>query len=59
MDRKLRSKDGKKIYAHRKAIVELVFRQTKEARSLWRFLLRGLEKVNGEWSLMCTSHKLL
>ena len=24
-----------------------------------QFLLRGLEKVNGEWSLICTGHNLL
>jgi transposase len=59
MDRRLRSKAGKEIYAQRKAIVEPVFGQTKEARGLRRFLLRGLEKVNGEWSLMCTGHNLL
>jgi hypothetical protein len=29
-------------------IVEPVFGQTKEARGLRRFLLRGLEKVNSE-----------
>jgi hypothetical protein len=39
--------------------VEPVFGQTKEARGLRRFLLRGLEKVNGEWSLMCIGHNLL
>ena len=59
MDRKLRSKGGKEIYSQRKAIVEPVFGQTKEARGLRRFLLRGLEKVNGEWSLWCTGHNLL
>ena len=34
-------------------------RRGKEARGLRRFLLRGLEKVNGEWSLMCIGHNLL
>ncbi|MCT0249542.1 IS1182 family transposase [Synechococcus sp. CS-205] len=59
MARKLRSKNGRKVYARRKAIVEPVFGQTKENRGLRRFLLRGLEKVNGEWSLMGTGHNLL
>jgi hypothetical protein len=54
MARKLRSKNGREVYAKRKAIVEPVFGQTKENRGLRRFLLRGLEKVNGEWSLMST-----
>jgi transposase/transposase InsO family protein len=59
MARKLRSKNGREVYARRKAIVEPVFGQTKENRGLRRFLLRGLEKVNGEWSLMSTGHNLL
>ena len=33
--------------------------QIKACRGLRRFLLRGLEKVNSEWSLMCTGHNLL
>ena len=33
--------------------------QIKEARVLRRFLLRGLEKVNGEWALIATTHNLL
>ena len=59
MDRKLRSKAGQAIYALRKTIVEPVFGQIKWARGLDRFRLRGLEKVNGEWALMATTHNLL
>jgi hypothetical protein len=59
MARKLRLKKGAKIYAQRKAIVEPVNGQIKEARGLRRFLLRGLEKVNGEWHLIAASHNLL
>ena len=59
MDRKLRSRAGQAVYALRKTIVEPVFGQTKGARRLDRFLLRGLEKVNGEWALMATTHNLL
>jgi transposase len=58
MARKLREKKGKEIYAKRKTIVEPVFGQTKEGRGLRRFLLRGLEKVNGEWLLWGTTHNL-
>jgi hypothetical protein len=43
MARKLRSKKGARIYAQRKAIVEPVNGQIKEARGLRRFPLRGLE----------------
>ena len=59
MARKLRSKKGSTIYAQRKAIVEPVNGQIKEARSLRRFLLRGIEKVNGEWHLIAATHNLL
>jgi len=59
MDRKLRSVAGQAIYALRKTIVEPVFGQIKGARRLDRFGLRGLEKVNGEWALMATTHNLL
>lgn len=59
MDRKLRSKAGQAIYALRKTVVEPVFGQIKGSRRLDRFRLRGLEKVNGEWALMTTTHNLL
>ena len=59
MDRKLRSKAGQAIYALRKTIVEPVFGQIKGARGLDRFLLRGLEKVDGEWTLMAITHNIL
>ena len=39
--------------------VEPVFGQIKEGRGFRQFLLRGLEKVNREWSLICTGHNLL
>jgi hypothetical protein len=51
MGRKLRKKKEKEIYAKRKAIMEPVFRQTKEARGLRRFLLCGLAMVNREWTI--------
>jgi hypothetical protein len=59
MDRKLRSVALQAIYALRKTIVEPVFGQIKGARGLDPFRLRGLEKVNGEWALMATTHNLL
>ena len=59
MARKLRSQKGSAIYAQHKAIVEPVNGQIKEARSLRRFLLRSLEKVDGEWHLIAATHNLL
>ena len=52
-------KAGAAVYAARKAIVEPVFGQIKQARGFRQFLLRGLEKVQGEWSLVCTTHNIL
>ena len=59
MLRKLATKAGRAIYALRKKIVEPVFGQIKEARGMRRFLLRGILKVRGEWSLMTLGHNLL
>ena len=59
MARKLRSKAGSRIYAQRKAIVEPVNGQIKEARGLRRCLMRGLEKVDAEWHLIAATHNLL
>ena len=43
----------------RKAVVEPVFGQIKEARGFRRFLLRGLAKVQAEWQIICATHNLL
>jgi transposase len=59
MAAKVRTPAGKALYARRKAIVEPVFGQIKEARGFRRFLLRGLEKLRGEWRLVCLTHNLL
>jgi len=59
MRRKLKTKAGKAVYAARKAIVEPVFGQIKQARGFRQFLLRGLEKVRGEWALVCLTHNIL
>jgi transposase len=56
---KLQAPPGRASYARRKAIVEPVFGQMKEGRGFRRFLLRGLEKVRGEWTLACLCHNLL
>jgi transposase len=58
MRRKLATASGKVLYAARKRIVEPVFGQTKGARGIRGFLLRGLEKVAAEWQLICLTHNL-
>jgi transposase/IS5 family transposase len=58
MARKLTTKQGRAEYRRRKAIVEPVFGQTKEARGFRRFRLRGRVKVTAEWHLVCAVHNL-
>lgn len=46
-------------YRLRKQVVEPVFGQIKQAIGFRQFLLRGLARVQAEWSLVCTAHNLL
>src|SRR6266849_9180995 len=59
MAAKVRTPDGKALYARRKVIVEPVFGQSKDVRGFRRFLLRGLQKIRGEWCLVCLTHNVL
>jgi transposase len=59
MQAKLKTAAGRAVYARRKAIVEPVFGQIKEARGFRRFLLRGLAQIRGEGRLVCLTHNLL
>ena len=59
MARKLHTKAGAAVYAARKAMVEPVIGQIKHVRGFRQFFLRGFEKVQGEWSLVCTTHNIL
>jgi len=59
MARKLRTVKGRCTYAKRKEIAEPAIGQIKEARGFRQFLLRGLEKVDAEWSIICLTHNLL
>jgi len=59
MMRKLQTKAGRAVYAARKCVVEPVFGQIKQARGIRQFLLRGIQKVQGEWALVCLTHNIL
>jgi transposase len=59
MDRKLKKPVIRFIYGFRKWIIEPVFAQMKHCRGLTGFLLRGLEKVQGEFSIWCIAHNIL
>ena len=59
MARKLRTRKGRETYSKRKSIVEPVFGQIKRARGFVQFSLRGIEKMRGEWAIVCLTHNLL
>lgn len=56
---KLRTKKRRETYSKRKSIVEPVFGQIKAARGFVQFSLRCLEKMPGEWTIVCLTHNLL
>jgi hypothetical protein len=58
MRTRLRRGGHRSRYRLRKQTVEPVFGQVKHARGFRQFLLRGVEKVRGEWSLVSTAHNL-
>lgn len=59
MQVKLRRGGYRSRYRLRKQTVEPVFGQIKQARGFRQMLLRGLEKVTQEWSLVCLAHNFL
>jgi len=59
MAAKVRTPEGKALYARRQVIVEPVCGQSKEARGFRRFVLRGLAAIRGAWCLVCLTHNLL
>jgi transposase len=52
MGHRLQTPDGKKLYALRKQTPEPVFGIIKSVLGFRQFLLRGLDNVRGEWSLV-------
>ena len=58
MRHRLKTREGKVIYARRKATVETVFGIIKQVQGFRQFLLRGLDAVAGEWSLVCIGWNL-
>jgi transposase len=58
MRARLERADERKRYRKRSGMVEPVFGLLKEILGYRRFLLRGLKKVRGEWSLICTAFNL-
>ena len=58
MKHRLKTLEGKKLYAKRKSTVETVFGIIKAVMGFRQFLLRGLGSVSGEWDLVCIAYNL-
>jgi transposase len=55
---RLISEKGKELRSKRPVEVEAVFGRLKHNWGFRRFLLRGLEKVNTEWGILCIAHNM-
>ena len=58
MRHRLKTKQGKEIYAKRKSTVEPVIGCVKSVLGFRQFMLRGLENVKGEWNLVALGWNL-
>ena len=58
MRHRLQTREGKAVYATRKSTVETVFGIIKHVLEFRQFLLRGLDSVQSEWSLVCIGWNL-
>jgi len=58
MRHRLKTAEGKAVYARRKSTVEPVFGIIKQVMGFRQFLLRGLKAVTGEWTLVCIAYNL-
>lgn len=58
MQHRLRTPEGKAMYARRKSTVETVFGIVKEVMGFRRFHLRGFDAAQGEWNLVCMAWNL-
>lgn len=58
MRHRLKTKDGRAIYAKRKSTVEPVIGCIKSVLGFRQFMLRGLENVKGEWNLVALGWNL-
>ncbi len=58
MAHKLKTQPGRRLYALRKQTVEPVFGIIKSVMGFRQLLLRGKDKVSGEWRLVCLAWNL-
>jgi transposase len=58
MQHRLRTREGRAVYAQRKCTVEPTFGIIKSVLGFRQFLLRGIEAVGHEWTLVCIGWNL-
>ena len=58
MKHRLRTPEGREVYAKRKCTVEPTFGIIKSVLGFRQFLLRGLQAVEHEWTLVCIGWNL-
>jgi transposase len=58
MQHRLRTREGRTIYAQRKCTVEPTFGIIKSVLGFRQFLLRGIQAVGHEWTLVCIGWNL-
>lgn len=59
MREKLAIEDMRSVYNQRSAIVEPTFARIKCVTGFTRFLMRGFDKVGGEWQLVTMAHNVM
>jgi transposase len=55
---RLKTSEGRALYGKRKSTVEPVFGQIKRVLGFRQFMLRGFERISGEWSLVTTAYNI-
>ena len=58
MQHRLRTSEGRAVYAQRKCTVEPTFGIIKSVLGFRQFLLRGVQAVEHEWTLVCIGWNL-
>ena len=58
MGQRLKTADGRALYAKRKTTIEPTFGVIKSVMGFRQFLLRGFQAVQGEWDLVCLAFDL-
>ena len=56
MKHRLKTQAGRKLYGLRKQTVEPVFGIIKQVMGYRQTLLRGFEKISGDWGLVCLAY---